>query len=74
MKVYKITDAVDKMNAELLLTKLAIFDLRSTHGMLVGDELNTDKRKYFSYSNNDLLEFVATEVEDADIFNGFKKG
>lgn len=48
MKVYKIPEAVDKMNAELLLTKLAIFDLRSTHGMLVGDGLNTDKRKYFS--------------------------
>lgn len=41
--------------------------------MLVGDGLNTDKRKYFSYSNNDLLEFVATEVVEADIFNGFKK-
>lgn len=61
------------MNAELLLTKLAIFEPRSTHGMLVGDGIKTDKRKYFLYSNNDLLEFVAIEVVEAGIFNGFKK-
>lgn len=47
------------MNAELLLTKLAIFEPRSTHGMLAGDGIKTDKRKCFLYSNNDLLEFVA---------------
>lgn len=73
MRVCKITEAVDKMNAELLLISPAIFELGSTHGMLVGDGLKTDKRKYFLYSDNDSLEFVATEAVEADIFNGFKR-
>jgi len=71
MKVYKITEAVDNMNEELLLTKLEIFELRRTPGMLVGDGLKTGRIKSFLYSDNDLLEFVATEVLEADIF---KKG
>lgn len=53
MRVCKITEAVDKMNAGLLLISPAIFELGSTHGMLVGDGLKTDKRKYFLYSDND---------------------
>lgn len=73
MKIYKITKAVDKMNAGLLLTKLVIFKLRSTHGMFVGDGLKIEKRNYFLYNDNDL-EFVATEVLEADILNRFKKG
>lgn len=73
MRVYKITEAVDKMNAEQLLTSPAIFELGSTHGMSVGDGLKTDKRKYFLHTDNDPLEFVATEVVKADTFNGFKR-
>lgn len=41
--------------------------------MFIGDGFKGDERKYFLYSDNDLG-FVATEVVEADIFNGSKKG
>lgn len=53
--------------------QLYLTTVRYTHCMLVGDGLKTDERKYFLHSNNDLG-FAATEVVEADIFNGFKKG